>query len=256
VYAVPTVPPASVVVENVIAGGAATPIVNVCVALAAGDPESFTVTVNVTLPAAVGVPVIAPVDAFRLSPGGSVPVVTVHVSGVTPPTDASVTEYAVPTVAPASAPAVVVIPRFTGTFTVTVPTTPVVATDVAVIVTVNAVPTVVGAVYVTAVVDDPDNAPHAAPVHPVPVSVHVTPAPFLSFATVAVNVAVFPGSTLLLAGPWIVIVVGPAPPHPARPAANETLNNATTLFRERTTPIRLPTIYISDGILDLLLWDA
>jgi hypothetical protein len=145
-YAVPTVPPASVVVENVIAGGAATPIVNVCVALAAGDPESFTVTVNVTLPAAVGVPVIAPVDAFKLKPGGNVPVVTVHVSGATPPTDASVTEYAVPTVAPASVPAVVVIPRFTGTLIVTVPTTPVLATDEAVIVTVNAVPTVAGAV--------------------------------------------------------------------------------------------------------------
>ena len=247
-YAVPTVPPASVVVENTIAGGAATPIVNVCVELAAGDPESFTVTVNVTLPAAMGVPVIAPVDAFKLNPGGSVPVVTVHVFGATPPADASVTEYAVPTVAPASAPAVVVIPRFTGTFTVTVPTTPVVATDDAVIVTVNAVPTVAGAVYVTDVVDDPDNTPHPAPVHPVPVSVHVTPALFESFATVAVNVTAFPGSTLLLAGPWIVIVFGPDPPHPARPAANETLNNTTTLLRVRTRLIRLPIIYISTGI--------
>jgi hypothetical protein len=79
-------------------------------------------------------------------------------------------------------------------------------------------------------------------VHPVPVSVHVTPALFESFATVAENVAVFPGSTLLLAGPWIVIVVGPDPPHPARPAANETLNSTRTPLRERTTPIRLPII--------------
>ena len=40
---------------------------------------SVTVTVKLKGPAVVGVPVIAPVDAFRFKPGGSVPGGTDHV---------------------------------------------------------------------------------------------------------------------------------------------------------------------------------
>jgi hypothetical protein len=44
--------------------------------LCAGLPESVTVNVSATaLAVAVGVPVIAPVDAFSLRPAGSVPLV-------------------------------------------------------------------------------------------------------------------------------------------------------------------------------------
>lgn len=38
------------------------------------EPESVTLTVKLEVPAAVGVPVIAPLEAFRLSPAGKVPV--------------------------------------------------------------------------------------------------------------------------------------------------------------------------------------
>jgi hypothetical protein len=41
-----------------------------------GEPESFSVTVNVEAPAAVGVPEMTPVVVFRLKPEGSVPWVT------------------------------------------------------------------------------------------------------------------------------------------------------------------------------------
>ena len=50
------------------------------------------------LAVAVGVPVIAPVLVFSVSPAGSVPLVNDHVYGVVPPVAASVVEYAVPTV--------------------------------------------------------------------------------------------------------------------------------------------------------------
>ena len=46
--------------------------------LAVGVSESVTVTVKFTVPDTVGVPVIAPVDEFRLRPAGKLPVVTAH----------------------------------------------------------------------------------------------------------------------------------------------------------------------------------
>jgi hypothetical protein len=39
-----------------------------------GDDESVTLMVNVEVPADVGVPLIAPVAALRVNPGGSVPI--------------------------------------------------------------------------------------------------------------------------------------------------------------------------------------
>jgi hypothetical protein len=200
-YAVPTVPPANVVVENTIAGAAAIAIENVAVAVSAGDPVSVNVTVKLGLPAAVGVPVIAPVEPLRLSPAGNAPDVTVHVYGAIPPAAASVTEYAIPTIPPAKSPAAVLIAGFTGTLSDAVADRLVSVTEVAVTVTVNAVPTVAGAVYITPVVVELDSAPQAEPVHPVPLTVHVTPAFVESFWTAAVKLAESPGSTLLLAGP-------------------------------------------------------
>ena len=46
----------------------------------------------VAFAAAVGVPLIRPVDAFSVKPPGSVPEVSVHVYGVVPPVAASVCE--------------------------------------------------------------------------------------------------------------------------------------------------------------------
>ena len=43
------------------------------------------VTLMVNVPPAVGVPVIAPVEGFRVKPLGSVPVATENVYGATPP---------------------------------------------------------------------------------------------------------------------------------------------------------------------------
>ena len=55
-----------------------------------GEDESVTLTVKLEEPAAVGVPAIAPVDAFRLSPAGSVPDKMFQVYGVLPPVAARV----------------------------------------------------------------------------------------------------------------------------------------------------------------------
>src|SRR5207244_323684 len=62
---------------------------------------SFTVTLNETVPEPlVGVPLITPVAAFRVSPTGSVPVATVQLLyGGRPPAAVNCAEYAVPTVA-------------------------------------------------------------------------------------------------------------------------------------------------------------
>ncbi len=47
--------------------------------------ESTTVTVKLKVPAAVGVPVIAPVEGASVSPGGRVPAETDQVNGAVPP---------------------------------------------------------------------------------------------------------------------------------------------------------------------------
>jgi hypothetical protein len=54
-----------------------------CDAVKGGEVESITVAVNGKVPAAVGVPVIAPAEA-RLKPGGKVPEAD-QVYGVVPP---------------------------------------------------------------------------------------------------------------------------------------------------------------------------
>jgi hypothetical protein len=103
---------------------------------------------------------------------------------------------------------------------------------------VNAVEPLAGAVYVTALVVEFESAPQAAPVHPVPLSVHVTPALFESSVTVAVKLAELPGSTFPLVGPWMLIAVGLAGsddefPHPRRPVNSEKLKRQSTTLRKR-----------------------
>ena len=63
--------------------------------------KSRRLTVKFCVPNAVGVPLIAP--PLRFSPAGRLPAETDHVYGFTPPLAASVIEYGVPIVAPASA---------------------------------------------------------------------------------------------------------------------------------------------------------
>lgn len=51
---------------------------------------SVTLKVTEPLPPPVGRPVIAPVLVVKLNPGGSVPLVTLHVNGLVPPDSTSV----------------------------------------------------------------------------------------------------------------------------------------------------------------------
>lgn len=121
-------------------------MLNWTLAVRAGDPESATFSVNVELPAAVGVPLIVPVLAPSVSPVGRLPCETDQVYGEMPPEVANVTLYAVPTWPAARAPPAVVMAGLAGMFSVTLPVWVAFAFDVAVMVTVNAVATVAGAV--------------------------------------------------------------------------------------------------------------
>ena len=53
-------------------------------ALVTFPAEFVALTVKLDVPAVVGVPVIAPVVAFKVKPVGNVPSVTAHVIGVVP----------------------------------------------------------------------------------------------------------------------------------------------------------------------------
>jgi hypothetical protein len=66
--------------------------------------ESVTFTVNENGPAVVGVPVIAPVLAFRVRPAGRLPEAIANVSGAVPPVTTIDELYGLPTV-PVVAPA-------------------------------------------------------------------------------------------------------------------------------------------------------
>ena len=71
-------------------------------AVCAGELESFTWTEKLYEPAVVGVPLIAPLDEFRVKPVGRLPVDTVQLYGVVPPVACKVAEYDAPTVPPAN----------------------------------------------------------------------------------------------------------------------------------------------------------
>ena len=63
---------------------------------------SVTCTVNEAVPAAVGVPLICPVELLSVSPAGREPALIDQLYGVVPPLACNVVEYAVPTVPPGS----------------------------------------------------------------------------------------------------------------------------------------------------------
>ena len=90
-YAVPSVPPGSVNVVT-LSGGALMVMLRLAFAVLAGFSESVTVTVKLICPTCgpVGLPVIAPVEAFSVSPAGRLPLVTAQAYGVMPPAAASV----------------------------------------------------------------------------------------------------------------------------------------------------------------------
>jgi hypothetical protein len=97
-YAAPTWPPGSKVVVIVTLPAAAIVSVRLVLLLCAGLLESVTWIVSSTaLTAAVGVPEIKPVDAARVSPEGSGPLVTDQVYGALPPLAVRVVVYGVPT---------------------------------------------------------------------------------------------------------------------------------------------------------------
>lgn len=96
VYAAFIVPLGSVVVV-IETGVTSAATLTVKFALAFTPPASVTVIVKLELPAAVGVPVIAPPEA-SVSPAGSVPLVTAKLYGVVPLIASTVAVYAAPTV--------------------------------------------------------------------------------------------------------------------------------------------------------------
>jgi hypothetical protein len=77
VYPTPTCAAGKVHV-NVNVGGVIV-MVAACVAVCAGAPPSVTKTVNVTVPAAVGVPVTAPVAELIFTPAGNAPTLIEYV---------------------------------------------------------------------------------------------------------------------------------------------------------------------------------
>jgi hypothetical protein len=86
---VPRSPPVSDVVVTVKVG-ALIAMLRLAVAFLVGFSASVTVTVKLVVPTngPVGVPVMAPEEAFRISPAGRLPLV--HVYGVNPPVAARV----------------------------------------------------------------------------------------------------------------------------------------------------------------------
>jgi hypothetical protein len=70
--------------------GAPTSMDSGLVALPAGEEESLTWTVKETVPAAVGVPLIAPVAEASARPAGRLPADTLQAYGVAPPVAESV----------------------------------------------------------------------------------------------------------------------------------------------------------------------
>jgi hypothetical protein len=72
------------------------------VAVALGVAESWTWTVKLDVPVAVGVPEMTPVVAFKVRPAGSAPAMMLQVYGGVPPMACKVWLYAVPLVPPAS----------------------------------------------------------------------------------------------------------------------------------------------------------
>jgi hypothetical protein len=94
-YAVPTMPAGSGDVDVIVSFAT---IMMLRFAVAVLLSASVTFTVKLELPAVVGVPDITPVLEFSDNPAGNVPLLMLHVYGVTPPVAASVVVYATLTI--------------------------------------------------------------------------------------------------------------------------------------------------------------
>ena len=93
-----SIPVCEVSPQLVVALAAFTVKLNVADCVCAGLLESVTLNVSeVAVTAAVGVPVIAPVDGFSVSPDGSVPLVSDQLYGVVPPVAPNAAVYELPT---------------------------------------------------------------------------------------------------------------------------------------------------------------
>jgi hypothetical protein len=92
-YAALTLPPVSGEAVVILSAGAIVTDRFLVAVACVGLLESVTVTATVLVPDAVGVPPIAPVDAFSVRPAGSP--VAVHVYGALPPLATRVAPYAV-----------------------------------------------------------------------------------------------------------------------------------------------------------------
>ena len=81
----PSAGAARVGASGAVGGGAGALMVMLNVPVVDWPPESATRSAKVNVPAVVGVPVIRPGEAWSARPGGSVPLIRVHVYGVLPP---------------------------------------------------------------------------------------------------------------------------------------------------------------------------
>jgi hypothetical protein len=81
----------------VISGGETTMLQFAVVVPAALPVESTTWAVKLNVPEVLGVPVIAPVEVFKVKPAGNEPVVIENVYGATPPEATRLDVYATPT---------------------------------------------------------------------------------------------------------------------------------------------------------------
>ena len=97
-YTVPTVPAGNGLAVLIVSVAGLMVNANALDAVCGEPAESCAWIVKFAVPAVVGVPLIAPVPAFNVSPAGSAPAVTLHVYGGVPPVAAIVCEYAVDTV--------------------------------------------------------------------------------------------------------------------------------------------------------------
>ena len=132
--------------------------------------ESISLTVNVNVPAAVGIPEIAPVAALNASPAGSDPLEMLVVSAAVPPAEIMVALYGDPTT-PAGGTPVSVGSGLTVIVTVSwLFVSGIAATSVTCIGEV--IPA--GAVYIVLVPVAEDTVPHVAPLHDAPASDHAT----------------------------------------------------------------------------------
>ena len=97
-YAVDTVPAGNGLAVLIVRVGGLIASVYALDAVCGGTAPSCTPTAKLAGPAVVGVPVIAPVEVFSVSPFGSDPAVIAHVYGKVPPVTAMLCEYADDTV--------------------------------------------------------------------------------------------------------------------------------------------------------------